>query len=92
MTIECSAMDRFAIVSAAAFAPAKCETSAMSFLDRIRAWWSKDDVERADEETRMTPEQREYAEEDYQAQRDDVHVAERFGPEPDFESDSERPR
>ena len=64
----------------------------MSFLDRIRAWWNKGDLERADEETRMTPAEREYAEDDYQGHRDDVAVQERFGPEPDFESDSEPPR
>jgi hypothetical protein len=64
----------------------------VSLLDRIRAWWGKDDLERAEEETRMTEPEREYAEEDYQARKDDVHVEERFGPEPNFESDSERPR
>jgi len=64
----------------------------VSLLDRIRGWWNKDNLERAEEETHMTATERDHAEEDYQAHRDDVAVEERYGPEPDFESDSERPR
>ena len=64
----------------------------MGFLDRIRAWWSKDEVERA-EETRMTPIERDEAEEDYQGRKDDTFLHERFGTEGvDFERDSEPPR
>jgi hypothetical protein len=64
----------------------------MSFLDRIRSWWSKDEIERAEEETGMTPEEREAAEEDYQGRKDDMQVGERFGTTGvDFERDSERP-
>ncbi len=65
----------------------------MGFLDRIRAWWSKDEVERAEEETRMTPIERDEAEEDYQGRKDDAFLHERFGTEGvDFERDSEPPR
>ena len=64
----------------------------MSFLDRIRSWWSKDEIERAKEETGMSPEERDAAEEDYQARKDDTLLHERFGTEGvDFERDSERP-
>ena len=64
----------------------------MSFLDRIRSWWSKDEVARAEEETRMTPIERDQTEEDYQARKDDLHVGERFGTTGvDFERDSEPP-
>lgn len=64
----------------------------MSFLDRIRSWWSKDEVERAEDETRMTAAERDAAEEDYQGRKDDTFLHERFGTEGvDFERDSERP-
>ena len=62
----------------------------VSFLDRIRSWWSSDKVERAEEETRMTPIERDVAEEDLEARKDDAFVQEHFA-EPDFEGDSEPP-
>jgi hypothetical protein len=61
-------------------------------VDRIRGWWSKDKLERADEETRMTEGERDDAEEDYQGQKDDVFVRERMGMDGvDFERDSGHP-
>ena len=63
----------------------------MSFLDRIRSWWDKDKVEQAQEETRMTQAERDVAEEDFEARKDDQFVREHF-PETDFESDAEPPR
>jgi hypothetical protein len=67
---------------------------AMSFLRRLRAGWNKDALERAEEETQMTEAERDVAEEDYEAQKDDVslrggYLAPGVG---DFESDSEPPR
>jgi len=65
----------------------------VSVLDRLRAWWSKDTVERAEEETHMTAIERDQAEEDYQAQKDDVMLREHLGQAGvDFERDSEPPR
>jgi hypothetical protein len=46
----------------------------MALLQRIRSWWNKDALERASEETRMTEAERDIAEEDYEAQKDDVAV------------------
>jgi hypothetical protein len=64
----------------------------MSFVSRLRAWWNRDTVERAEEETGMSPVEREQAEEDFEARKDDVTVRERFGSEGvDFERDSEPP-
>ena len=64
----------------------------MSFVDRIRSWWKKDEVERADEGTHMTTEDREQAEQDYQAGKDDMFLREHMGTEGvDFERDSEPP-
>ena len=64
----------------------------MSFLDRIRSWWSKDKVERAEEETGMTPEEREHAEEDYESNKDELFLSEHMGLEGvDYERDSEPP-
>jgi hypothetical protein len=66
----------------------------MTFLGRIRAWWSKDALERADEETRMTEAERDVAEEDFEAGKDDVAVRSDLlaGGATDYESDSEPPR
>jgi hypothetical protein len=66
----------------------------MSLLHRLRAWWNKDALERAKEETHMTEAERDVAEEDYEAQKDDTslrggYLAPGVG---DFESDSEPPR
>jgi hypothetical protein len=65
----------------------------VSVLDRLRGWWSKDTVERAEEEARMTATERDHAEEDYQARKDDVMLREHLRQEGvDFERDSEPPR
>jgi hypothetical protein len=66
----------------------------MSVFDKLRAWWRKDDLETAEEETRMTPEERDEAERDYQGMRDDTAVQSgRLGlGAADYERDSERPR
>lgn len=66
----------------------------MSLLRRFRAWWSKDALERSDEETRMTESERDVAEEDYEARKDDVAVrGDLFaGGAADYERDSEPPR
>jgi hypothetical protein len=65
----------------------------MSILDRIRSWWNRDDLERAEEETHMTTHERDVAEEDFQARKDDVAVRERLLQDgTDFERDSETPR
>jgi hypothetical protein len=65
----------------------------MSLLQRFRAWWSKDALERADEETRMTEAERDVAEEDYEAHKDDVAVRGDLlaGGAADYERDSEPP-
>jgi hypothetical protein len=66
----------------------------MSFLGRIRAWWNKDALERTDEETRMAEAERDTADEDYEAHKDDVAVRSDLlaGGATDYESDSEPPR
>jgi hypothetical protein len=65
----------------------------MSFLDRLRSWWKRDTLERAEEETRMTANERDSAEEDYEARKDDTFVREHLGEEGvDYERDSEPPR
>jgi hypothetical protein len=66
----------------------------MAFLQRLRAWWSKDALERSDEETRMTEAEREVADEDYQGHKDDVAVRGDLlaGGATDYERDSEPPQ
>jgi hypothetical protein len=66
----------------------------MSLLRRFRAWWNKDALTRAEEETRMTEAERDVAEEDYEARKDDVAVRSDFlaGGAADYERDSEPPR
>jgi hypothetical protein len=66
----------------------------MSIFSKLQAWWRKDAVETAEEETHMTPEERAEAERDYQAIRDDTKVQSgRFGlGSADYERDSEPPR
>lgn len=66
----------------------------MGFFQRIRAWWEKDARERAEEETRMTESERDAAEEDYEAHKDDVASRSDLlaGGAADYESDSEPPR
>lgn len=65
----------------------------MSVFRRLKAWWSKDDLEVANEETRMAPAERDVAEEDYEARKDDTDVQSgRFlGGQADYERDSEPP-
>ena len=46
----------------------------MSIFQKLQAWWSKDALETAEEETHMTPEERDEAERDYQGMRDDTEV------------------
>ncbi len=65
----------------------------MSFLSKIRGWWRKDDVETAKEEARMTQAERDVAEEDYEARKDDVAAERRWvGGTADYERDSETPQ
>jgi len=65
-------------------------------LHRIRAWWNKDASEHAVEEAGMTQHERDLAQEDYEARKDDVAAGARedylAGGPRDYESDSERPR
>jgi len=64
----------------------------MAFLGRLRSWWNKDAVELADEETRMTQAERDSAEQDYEARKDDLAVHQhRLGGGADYERDSEPP-
>ena len=66
----------------------------MSLVRRIRAWWNKDALELAEEETRMTESERDIAEEDYEGRKDDVSAGSRYlaGGAADYERDSEPPR
>jgi hypothetical protein len=66
----------------------------MALLRRLRAWWNRDALERAELETRMTEAERDAAEEDYEARKDDVAAREGLlgGGTADYERDSEPPR
>jgi hypothetical protein len=67
----------------------------MSILRRLRAWWNNDELELAEEETRMTPAERDIAEEDFEARKDDVATTGGYlggGGAVDYERDSEPPR
>jgi hypothetical protein len=66
----------------------------MTFLRRLSAWWNRDARERAEEETRMTQSERDVAEEDFEAIKDDVAARSGLlgGGGADYESDSEQPR
>ena len=66
----------------------------MTFLRRLSAWWNRDARERAEEETRMTQSERDVAEEDFEARKDDVAArsGRLAGGAADYESDSEPPR
>jgi len=66
----------------------------MGVIDTIRGWWSKDKVERAEEETRMTPEERDVAEEDFEGRKEDVVARSGLlgGGAADYDSDEEPPR
>ena len=64
----------------------------MAVLRRLRAWWNKDALERAEEETRMTAAERDAAEEDYEGRKDDVATSSYLaGGAADYERDSEPP-
>jgi hypothetical protein len=66
----------------------------MSVLQRLRSWWNKDELEQAEEETRMTPLERDLEEEDFEAKKDDTAARSGLlaGGAADYESDSEPPR
>jgi hypothetical protein len=66
----------------------------VAILSRLRAWWNKDELERAEEETHMTEAERDVAEEDYEARKGDVATSGGYlgGAATDFERDSEPPR
>jgi hypothetical protein len=66
----------------------------MRLLHRLRAWWNKDAVTLADEETRLTEAERDVAEEDFEGRKDDVATRSGFlaGGAADYERDSEQPR
>jgi hypothetical protein len=66
----------------------------MALLRRIRGWWNKDALARAEEETRMTQAERDIAEEDYEARKDDVAArsGRLGGGAADYERDSEPAR
>jgi hypothetical protein len=66
----------------------------MTLLQKVRSWWNRDAVERAEEETRMTPHERDVAEEDFEGLKDDVATGSGFlaGGAADYERDSEPPR
>jgi len=63
-------------------------------LQRLRAWWNRDALDAAEEETHMTPHERDLAQEDYEARKDDLDARSGYlaGGAGDFERDSERPR
>ena len=66
----------------------------MNLVRRIRAWWNKDALELAEEETRMTESERDIAEEDYEGRKDDMSLrsGRLLGGAGDYERDSEPPR
>jgi hypothetical protein len=66
----------------------------MALLQRFRAWWTKDEVARAKEETRMTEAERDVAEEDFEGRKDDVATRSGYlaGGSADYDRDSEPPR
>jgi hypothetical protein len=65
----------------------------MGVLDRLRSWWNKDTLERGEEETRMTPAERDLAEEDFEARKDDLAArsGRLAGGAADYDSDEEPP-
>jgi hypothetical protein len=65
-----------------------------SLWKRLRTWWNKDALELAGEETRMTPAERDIAQEDYEGHKDDILArGERLaGGAADYERDSNPPR
>jgi hypothetical protein len=63
----------------------------MGLLERLRGWWKKDELERADEESGMTEAERDVAEEDFEARKDDTAAETYLGRGADYERDAERP-
>ena len=63
----------------------------MPLLERLRAWWNKDAAEQAEAEARTTPAERDVAEEDFEARKDDVAAETYLGGGADYERDSESP-
>ena len=65
----------------------------MALFRRLRAWWGKDTLETAEEETRMTQAERDVAEEDFEARKDDEQARSGLlgGGAADYERDSEPP-
>ncbi len=66
----------------------------MGILDKVRGWWNKDALERAEEETHMNQAERDLAEEDFEGRKEDVVIrsGRLAGGAADFERDSEPPR
>jgi hypothetical protein len=65
----------------------------VALFRRFRSWWNKDALSRAEEETRLTESERDVAEEDYEARKDDVFLRQRRADgAADYERDSEPPR
>ena len=65
----------------------------MSFVDRMRSWWSKDKIQRVEEDGQLPEHEREVDEQDFEGKKDDVAVSRYYTPPgTDFESDSEPPR
>jgi hypothetical protein len=71
----------------------------MGLMDKVKSWWRKDDLAEADEETGMTPHEREVVDEGYEGRKDDLEAqrgaldtipASETGT--DFEADSRPPR
>lgn len=62
-------------------------------FSRLSTRWNKDKLERADEGTHETQQQRDIEEEDFEAQKDDVAITGDFyaGGVADYERDSEKP-
>ena len=65
----------------------------MSIFSRLKSWWGANDSETAEEESRMTPAERDVAEEDFEGRKDDVEVEDGHlaGGHGDLERDSEGP-
>jgi hypothetical protein len=62
-------------------------------FSRLSGWWSRDKLERADEGTHETQQERDIEQEDFEAQKDDVAIKGDFyaGGVADYEHDSEKP-
>jgi hypothetical protein len=64
------------------------------FLHRLRGWWNKDALAKAEEEAHMTQAERDVADEDYEGRKDDVLTSDELlaGGTADYERDSEPPK